>query len=53
MTSSIDPKVFISASAAGYYGNAGLNWCSEEDSFWRRFFGKALRRLGKRAKVMS
>jgi len=25
------PKVFISASASGYYGNSGLNWRSEED----------------------
>ena len=26
------PKVFISASASGFYGNSGINWRSEEDS---------------------
>ena len=34
------PKVFISASASGYYGNSGINWCSEVDSPGDDFLAK-------------
>ena len=52
MTSSKNrPKVFISASAAGYYGNAGINWCMEEDSPGDDFLAKLCVDWEKEAKV--
>lgn len=34
------PRVFISASASGYYGNSGINWCVEEDSSGENFLAR-------------
>lgn len=52
MTSSKNrPKVFISASAAGYYGNTGINWCREEDSPGDDFLAKLCVDWEKEAKV--
>ncbi len=34
------PRVFISASASGYYGNSGINWRAEEDSPGDDFLAK-------------
>ena len=34
------PRVFISASASGYYGNSGINWCVEGDSSGENFLAR-------------